>query len=142
AGWSGDGGGSGGRDNSGQRTAREEAQSTHEQESHWRRWGRVEDSATSGLGFMSALQRALILEQQQRQQEAEETDDGSSGDDDREDGWRGGGDRAKREAGGDRHALELLSVIAACCEGKNHFTEVQCRSMVSLEELVTLVTRG
>ncbi|CAN0303569.1 unnamed protein product, partial [Scytosiphon promiscuus] len=26
--------------------------------------------------------------------------------------------------------------------GKNHFTEVQCRSMVSLEELVALLTRG
>lgn len=27
-------------------------------------------------------------------------------------------------------------------QGKNHFTEVQCRSMVSLEDLVGLVTRG
>ncbi|CAN0071765.1 unnamed protein product, partial [Discosporangium mesarthrocarpum] len=27
-----------------------------------------------------------------------------------------------------------------CHQGKNHFTEVQCRSMVSLEDLVTAVT--
>lgn len=27
-------------------------------------------------------------------------------------------------------------------QGKNHFTEVQCRSMVSFEDLVALITRG
>lgn len=55
---------------------------------------RPQDSATSGLGFMSALQRAVILEQQQHQEE-EGTGSG---------------------VGGDEHALELLSTIAACCE--------------------------
>lgn len=51
-----------------------------------------EESATSGLGFMSALQRALT----QHQWEGHEGD--------------GKGGRT------DRHALELLSTIAACCE--------------------------
>lgn len=77
------------------------------------RWGRAEDSATSGLGFMSALQRAIILEQQQPQHRVREggSGSGSPGDD------RGGeGDVDGRDAGGDGHGLELLSVIAACCE--------------------------
>lgn len=49
------------------------------------------DSATSGLGFMSALQRALCRQK---------------------------GDKTEREQDQDcdRHALELLSTIAACCE--------------------------
>ncbi len=33
-------------------------------------------------------------------------------------------------------------LLCTLSEGKNHFSEVQCRSMVSLEELVSLVTRG
>lgn len=49
------------------------------------------DSATSGLGFMSALQRVLC----------------------RQKGSRTG---REKDRDGDRHALELLNTIAACCE--------------------------
>ena len=59
------------------------------------RWDRGRDSATSGLGFMSALQRALVRP-------------GARPD--------AGGDGEGKEATGDRHALELLSTLAACCE--------------------------
>lgn len=52
-------------------------------------------SATSGLGFMSALQRALV---RPRASEA------------------GGRDGDGKEVSSDRHALELLSTLAACCE--------------------------
>lgn len=81
--------------------------------SDWRRWGRAEGSATSGLGFMSALQRAIILEQQPQHHAGEGSGGGgdSLGDDRaREEGIGG------KDAGGDGHALELLSIIAACCE--------------------------
>lgn len=48
------------------------------------------DSATSGLGFMTALQRTLVQQQ-------------------------GKGEDGKGEED-DHHALELLCTIAACCE--------------------------
>ena len=52
----------------------------------------IRDSATSGVGFMCALQRALL-------------------------GPKPGGIPRRADAGEiERHALELLQVIAACCE--------------------------
>lgn len=62
---------------------------------HGERWDRGRDSATSGLGFMSALQRALVRPRP---------------------GPEAGGDKEGRETTCDRHALELLSTLAACCE--------------------------
>lgn len=63
------------------------------------RWDNDQDSATSGLGFMAALQRTLVRGHQLREEGQEED-----------------GDREERVRGVDHHALELLSTIAACCE--------------------------
>lgn len=57
------------------------------------------DAATSGLGFMSALQDALVRPR-------EEDDDSA----------RDGQNKDRIGARTDRHAFELLSTIAACCE--------------------------
>lgn len=62
---------------------------------HSERWDRGRDSATSGLGFMSALQRALVRPGP---------------------GPEAGGCGDGKETTSDRHALELLSILAACCE--------------------------
>lgn len=130
AGGEGDGGGTtaravgegSGGDRAGQPPAGEEVSPQHQQQpqqkqqlqhvSDWRRWGRVQNSATSGLGFMSALQRAIILEQQHHPQQEKEAAGGAGG---RAGGGDGGGDGGA-PAAGDEHALELLSTIAACCE--------------------------
>ncbi len=69
---------------------------------------------TSGLGFMSALQRALILEQHQQQQQQQQEEGRGDGDGHGGNGASGGDD--ERQSGSDEHALELLSTIAACCE--------------------------